>query len=153
MRSVHAICCKITFLGILSAILSGCSVLGFGVGSLLDATRSECNSLSPAQLRLHHLGESIRILQTDSSKIEGDLKGVDTVKGQSITEADVFGLPHNLYTVRLAVDDREVSIPSDRIMRVDRVNSRHAKWNLMIIGLPFDIFMAGVLIFMPKVDF
>ena len=63
-------------LAIISASLCSCSIIGFGLGSLLDAKGPKLTPVSMRQLKGLSVGEDIRVFTTLSDSVEGEFRGI-----------------------------------------------------------------------------
>ena len=66
-------------LAVLALSLAGCSLIGLGIGALVDSHRSKPRSLEGWDLQRIRKGARIRVLLRDGSAVAGRFRGVETV--------------------------------------------------------------------------
>src|SRR5437867_13422524 len=66
-------------LAVLALSLAGCSLIGLGIGALVDSHRSKPRSLEGWDLQRIRKGARIRVLLRDGSAVAGRFRGVETI--------------------------------------------------------------------------
>ncbi len=119
----------------LPALLSGCSLIGLGVGAGIDATRSRAPThLTPDGAADLRVGSALTLVMVDSSTITGVL-----LASQFHEE---LRLAH-LRAGRFATLDT-LLVPLDRVAYAQSLRPRHAARRGFKIGLTVDLAIAAI---------
>src|SRR3989442_4037250 len=70
---------RTAILAVLALSLAGCSLIGLGIGALVDSHRSKPRSVEGWDLERIRKGARIRLLLRDGSTVSGRFRGVETV--------------------------------------------------------------------------
>lgn len=63
--------------------MNGCSIVGFGIGSIIDAKKADTGTISPEEVKVIQPGSKIVITLRDGTEIGGRYRGIEELSPQA----------------------------------------------------------------------